>query len=65
MRKLYKKSWEGRKVVVLLTVDVQVPRVLNLRGRHHRILGTTSQDFSHVAHLGLKPQSAGSYVATI
>ena len=49
----------------LLTIDVQTPCVLNLWGRHHRILCTTSQDFSHVAHFWLEPQSAGCNVATV
>ena len=49
----------------LLTIDVQTPCVLNLWGRHHRILCTTSKDFSHVAHFWLEPQSAGCNVATV
>ena len=49
----------------VLTIDVEVPSVLNLRGRHNRILRTASQNFAHVAHLGLEPQSARSYITTV
>ena len=48
-----------------LTVDVQVPRVLDLARRHDGVLGPAAEQLPQVGQLGLEAEGALGHVATV
>ena len=48
-----------------LTVDVQPPRVLHLRGRHDRVLRPALEEAPEVGRLGLEAEGRAGHVAPL